>query len=227
LLKSTFSRDELIGIMREHIQTVMNHYKGKVRSYTVVNEPYTYKSGVDFWYDRLGTEFIDIAFQFARETDPTAILILNDCCGNEVAGQRADFDYQTAKRLKGKGLIDGVGLQMHLDGAKPPKKADVIANMKRFGEIGVAIYVTEFDVDLTNVQGTQAERYERQAEIYRDMLEACLESAICKSFNLFGFTDDVSWLKNRGRLNANALPFDDKYTPKPAYFAMRDVLAGK
>jgi endo-1,4-beta-xylanase len=227
LINGNFSRDELITIMREHIQAVMSHYKGRIQAYVVVNEPYPYGAAVDFWYDKLGADYIDIAFQTARETDPSAILILNDCCGNEVAGQWADFDYQTTKRLKSKGLIDAVGFQMHLDGAKPPNQADVIANMKRFGELGVAIYVTEFDVDLTDVQGTQAERYQRQAQIYKDMLRACLESAVCKSFSMFGFTDSISWYKFGGKPNANALPIDENYNPKPAYFALRDVLLGE
>ncbi|MGB9882872.1 MAG: endo-1,4-beta-xylanase, partial [Methanomassiliicoccales archaeon] len=219
LTKINHSRDELKSILQNHIKTVMQRYRGKVTYWSVVNEPYPYSKGGEFWYDQLGQVYIDLAFETARRTDPQAVLILNDCC-NEVVGQRSNFDLETAKRLKettieidgrSYSLIDAVGMQMHLDGAHPPTKEDVLANMKRFGDIGVDIYITEFDVDLTNVPGTEAEKYERQAQVYKDMLTACLASEVCKGFIMFGFTDKVSWYEFTGKPDANALPFDDDF----------------
>jgi endo-1,4-beta-xylanase len=233
LIKGNYSQDELRIIIQEHIETVMGRYKDKITSWSVVNEPYPYSNGGDFWYDRLGLEYIDLAFETARKADPNSTLFLNDNSNEVITGQRSSFDYETVARLRKKTvnisgkeypLIDSIGMQMHLDGSKPPSKENVIANMKRYGELGLYVIATEFDVDLTNVHGTQAEKFEIQAQIYRDMLEACLESGGCKSFNLFGFTDKISWYEFTGKPDANALPFDDNFQPKPAYYALRDTL---
>jgi endo-1,4-beta-xylanase len=88
------------------------------------------------------------------------------------------------------GLIDGVGLQMHLDGSAPPAKEAVIATMRSYA---LPVYVTEFDVNMTHVGGTQSDTDALQASVYRDMLEACLESGVCKSFTVWGIGDKYSW----------------------------------
>jgi endo-1,4-beta-xylanase len=233
LTKGNYSQDELRIIILENIETVMGRYKDKITSWSVVNEPYPYGYGGDFWYDQLGLEYIDLAFETARKADPNSTLFLNDNSNEVITGQRSSFDYETVERLRKKTvningkeypLIDGIGMQMHLDGAKPPSKENVIANLKRYGELGLHVIVTEFDVDLTNVHGTRAEKFEIQAQIYSDMLEACLESGVCNSFNLFGFSDNISWYEFTGKPDANALPFDDNFQPKPAYYALRDTL---
>src|SRR6266702_3743894 len=54
-----YSRDQLIGILHDHIQTVVGHYRGKVAQWDVVNEGL---SG-GFWWDHIGPEYIAMAFQ--------------------------------------------------------------------------------------------------------------------------------------------------------------------
>ena len=83
------------------------------------------------------------------------------------------------------GLLDGVGLQMHLlqSDTVPPDKQDVITTMKSYG---LPVYVTEFDVNLRNVPGDQETRYAFQAKVYQDMLETCLQSGVCKGLTVFG-----------------------------------------
>lgn len=91
---------------------------------------------------------------------------------------------------------------------------------------GVPVLVTEFDVDLQNVTGSQDDRYALQAQVYKDMLTAALNSGVCKSFNVWGIGDKNSWLiKNKGETNAAPTMYDDGLNPKPAYYAIRDVLS--
>jgi endo-1,4-beta-xylanase len=229
VLRGNFGRDELVAVMRDHIKGVMSSYEGKVKEWFVVNEPYNlpYRPN-DVFYQALGLEYIEIAFRTARETDPSAILIYNDAPNWTSNGFSTQLTRQIVQMLKPKGLIDGVGLQMHLlqFDTKPPDKNDVIATMRSYG---VPIYITEFDVNLKDIAGTQEQRYAFQAKIYKDMLQACLESEVCKSFTVFGITDKLSvWetLKNMQGYSPNAdpLPFDDNLNPKPAYFAMLQVL---
>lgn len=125
--------------------------------------------------------------------------------------------------LTGKNLIDGVGMQMSVDGRKPPNKEQVFESMKRFEDLGISIYVTEFDVDMTNMQGTNEEKLVIQATIYKDMLSACLKSEICKSFTTFGFSDSVLVYgnnKSKEALAASPLPFDSDFYPKVSYYSM-------
>jgi endo-1,4-beta-xylanase len=229
VLRGNFGRDELIKVMQSHIRGLMLPYKGKVKEWFVVNEPYNppYIPN-DMFYRTIGLEYIEIAFRAAREADPSAILIYNNAGNWTSHGITTQLTRQTVETLKSQGLIDGVGLQMHLLQFEnvPPEKSDVIATMKSYG---VPVYITEFDVNLRNISGTKEERYAFQAKVYKEMLEACLESGVCKSFTVFGISDQLSvWetLKDlQGySLIANPLPFDDNFQPKPAYFAMLEVL---
>ncbi len=219
-----FSRDELIEIMKAHILTLMKPLTGKKAIFVVVNEAYIQD---DIFKRVIGDDYVDIAFQTARGADPSAILIYNDYDNHTHEGQRTHISRSIVERLKAKGLIDGIGLQMHLDGSRPPDKTDVISTMQSYG---LPVYVTEFDVNLRNVKGNQEQRFAIQAVIYESMLEACIESSVCRHFVVFQTVDKYSVWETMPSLpfysaNADPTPFDDDMRPKPAYFAMRDVLS--
>lgn len=243
LLKGNFSRNELIKILHDYVVTVVGRYKGKIHSWSTVNEFVNRQfSGPtrDFWYANIGPDYVEMVFRWAKEADPNAILILNEDHIHDRRGyckDQADRAYDWVRQLKQKGVpIDAVGMQMHLlkpnycIKGSPPNKDDVIATMRRFAELGVDIYVTEFDVNLTDVPGTQAEKWTFQAGVYRDMLQACLESNVCRGFSIYGLSDNEGWYgPGEGNLRlptAEALLFNKDLKPKPAYFALRDVLMG-
>lgn len=224
-----FNRDELITVMRNHISKVMSPFKGKVKEWLVVNEPYfpPYRTS-DIFHKIIGQDYIEIAFQAARESDPNAILIYNDAPNWTSNGFATELTHKIIDELKPKGLIDGVGLQMHLlqYDTTPPDKQDVVSTMKSYG---VPVYVTEFDVNLKNISGTLKQRYEFQAKVYQDMLEACLESGVCKGLTVFGTKDDLSvWetIQSLDGYSPDSAPllFDNNSSPKPAFFAMMNVL---
>lgn len=234
--RGVLSKEQLIKILQSHISTTVRRWKASINEWIVVNEPYRHwAEDDDIFQTLIGDEYIDIAFQAAREADPQATLIFNDTFNHaRASGYSSTFQISNTvnteqtrvivNRLKSKGLIDGVGLQMHLDGAYPPNKQDVIETMKSYG---VPVYVTEVDIDMRNVSGTQERRLAKQAELYADALDACLQSGVCRSFSLWEFGDKYSWTENpqfHGTANADATPYDDNLEPKPAYYALRDVL---
>ncbi len=227
-----YSQDEVMELMKRHILTVGGHYKDDVREWTVVNEAFTRGLGVnglrDWWQDATGgQEYISEAFRWARQADPDAVLILNDF-GNEVQNANSDAMYEQVRKMKAKQVpIDAIGMQMHIDGTKPPAKEDVIANMKRFEELGVKTYVTEFDINMNDVAGDEEYKEREQARIYYEMLRACIESKVCPSFAYLGITDRESWYNELGVPNAMPLYFDRDYQPKPAFYAIRDALGTK
>jgi endo-1,4-beta-xylanase len=241
LTSGNFTRTELISIMQEHITTVIGHYKGIVSEWIVVNEAvwsYRDKTGYtdDVFYKTIGSDYIEMAFQSARQADPNAVLIYNDF-GDEIAGLKADVVYGLVKRLKDKNLVDAVGMQFHImsppvvdpvlphvDALNLPSKSDFITQMRRYRDIGVKVVITELDVDISQLAGTLEQKLARQAEIYRMVLEVCLESGACNSLSVWGLNDEGSWIESIG--GKSPLLFS-KGEPKPAYFAIRDVLANK
>jgi len=237
LKNGQYTPAQLLDIIHQHIATVGTRYKGKVREWTVVNEAFTRQQHIsglhDWWADHIGDPtapggYIDQSFIWARQADPNAKLLLNDFA-NEHPGTVADNMYEYIKAAKARGVpIDGVGLQMHIDGTMPASKDDVIKTMQRFASLGVGVYVTEFDVDMSKVPGDALTKDQQEGDIYYDFMRACIESQVCHSFAILGITDKETWYKYLASApDARPLPFDNRYQPKPAYYSMRAALEQK
>ena len=240
LKNSNYSQDEYIQIMEQYIRDIVGRYKDRVQEWSIANEATirSWTPGMDFWNDKIGPEYIALAFQTARQADPNGVLIFNDVNNQSLqdTGSSGVVNKMvaTVKQLKSQGVpIDVVGMQMHLllpwETSVPPQKADVITTMQKFAALGVRIYVTEMDVDLAGQPGSQVEKWAFEAGVYRDIMQACIESGVCDSFATWGISDAISWIScdSIGCLNeknADPLMFDPSYAPKPAYFAVRDAL---
>jgi len=229
LKKRNYSSSQLLQIMHDHITTVGQRYQGKIREWSVVNEAFTRGQHVfglhDWWADHTGGQgYIDQAFIWARAADPHAKLILNDFM-NEGKNDVSDAMYAYIKAAKARGVpIDGLGMQMHIDGTHPPTKDEVISNMKRFGKLGVEVYVTEFDVNMNDVKADDKAKDTIEGNIYYEMMRACIESKVCHSFAILGISDKETWYNYLGLADARPLPFDKDYKPKPAFYSLRTAL---
>lgn len=232
LKNGNYNKEQLLDIIHDHIQTVGSKYAGRVQEWTVVNEAFTraeHPFGLhDWWADHTGDqEYIDKSFIWARQADPHAKLILNDL-NNESYTTISDTMYNYIKDAKARGVpIDGIGMQMHIDGSHPPQKDEVVKNMQRFGALGVGVYVTEFDVNMHDVKADPKDRQQIQANIYYEMMRACIESKVCKSFSILGISDRETWYNYMGFTDGDPLPFDRQYKPKPAFYSFRDALLQK
>lgn len=234
LQNGNYSKDQLYDIMHQHINTVMQHYKGKVQAYTVVNEPFSrgkHKYNLNCWWgDHLGggTEYIDKAFIWAHEADPSATLILNDF-DNEVSSDVSDLQYAYMKSAKERGIpIDAIGMQLHVNAADPPSYEAMVKNMKRFGDLGYKVYVTEFDVDTSKVKGTTPYKNQVAARVTADVVRACIDSKSCSSFNVFGMRDptlfeswQLYWQRHR---QPRSYLLSSRYHTKPQFDTFRSAL---
>ncbi len=230
LTGGTFTRDEMIQILRDHILTVAGRYRGEVMAWDVVNEALGNNNTLrtdSIWYQRIGPEYIDMAFRWAHEADPGALLFYNDY-GAELPGARSDAVYALVHGMIQRGVpIHGVGLQMHTSIAWSLSPQSLAANIGRFGALGLQVHVTEMDVRIEDSTGDLQGRLAQQASRYRDVLEVCLAShGVCRALLTWGFTDKYSWLPGfTGHPNEAGLILDKTYNPKPAYLALRDTLA--
>jgi len=214
-----YSRDQLIGILHDHIATVVGHFKGQVDQWDVVNEGLA----GGFWQDHIGPDYIDMAFRWAHEADPAAKLFYNET-GAEGLGVRSDAVYNLVRGLKQRGVpIDGVGLESHFD-LNPPPMSDIAANMRRLNALGLETAITELDVRIR--VPASAQDLARQGAIYNGLLSTCLAARNCRTFASWGFTDKTSWVPSAYPGYGAALPFDANYIPKPAYFGLRAALGG-
>ena len=70
------------------------------------------------------------------------------------------------------------------------------------------------------------EDLQRQADIYREIADACLSHPGCTAIQTWGFTDKYSWIGSHSKhTQGAALLFDRSYRAKPAYEALRNALA--
>jgi endo-1,4-beta-xylanase len=223
-----FSRDEAIEILREHVLTVVRHYRGRVAQWDVLNEAVEWDGTLrrTLWLERIGPEYIDMVFRWAREADPDALLFYNDF-GIEEVGRKSDAVLNLLRSLRERGVpVDGVGFQCHLDqnSLSPVFRTRFKTNLQRFTDLGLRIALTEVDVRLK--LPVSANALTAQAQTYRDLMEVCLELPACKTFMTWGFTDRYSWIPGFTPGYGAALPFDEQYQPKPAYYALLSALTG-
>jgi endo-1,4-beta-xylanase len=221
--KGDWTREELTEVLREHIATVVGRYKGRVAAWDVVNEAVDDKGMLrdTVWLRVIGPDYVELAFHWAHEADPDALLFYNDYSA-EALGQKSDAVYELVQDLLDKGVpIHGVGLQMHLRSASPSWLAGVRENIERLGALGLEVQITEMDV---RVRDAGATTLERQAQVYGDVMQVCLDAPNCTAFVLWGFTDRHSWIPGFFEGWGHALIFDEAYAPKPAYETLREVL---
>ena len=237
LTDSHFAVSDLSDLLREHITTVVEHFRGKVFAWDVVNEAFDEKGALrpSIWYDQPGicfagqsTRYIEQAFPWAHLADPSALFFYNDAEG-EAVNRKSEAIYAMVKDFRRRGVpIDGVGLQMHIFNLNPDVDG-IERNITRFVALGVQVHITEMDVALATDAGGNVrdpQDLARQAEIYRQIATVNRKHPGCTAIQTWGFTDKYSWIHSttKGSKGA-ALPFDRQYTPKPAYTGLSEALA--
>ncbi|MFG3053300.1 non-reducing end alpha-L-arabinofuranosidase family hydrolase [Kitasatospora sp. NPDC048239] len=211
-VKSINDANTLRGVMNNHITQEMNHYKGKIYAWDVVNEAFADGgSGQhrDSVFQRvLGNGFIEEAFRTARNVDPSAKLCYNDYNIENWTDAKTQGVYNMVKDFKSRGVpIDCVGLQSHFGAGGPP--AGFQTTLSSFAALGVDVQITELDI-------AQA-----SATAYTNTVQDCLAVARCTGITVWGIRDSDSW-----RTGENALLFDNNGNKKPAYNAVLTPLAG-
>ncbi|MBQ7419147.1 MAG: endo-1,4-beta-xylanase [Prevotella sp.] len=146
------SPDVLKKRMREHIYTIVNHFKGRVDAWDVVNEAFeddgTPRKSL-FW-EILGTDYIPLAFQYAHEADPSIELYYNDFSMNKAA--KVEGVARFFRPLIQQGLpVTAIGMQGHMileDNVDNSVIKQYDHSITTLAALGVKTFFSELDISV-------------------------------------------------------------------------------
>merc|ERR1712076_196750 len=128
------------------INYVVDHYKGIMAHWDVDNEQ---MHGDWFEQKTWNRNFLPQTFEKVHQLDPDALLFLNDY-------QIVNFGYLTqayinsARTLLASNTpLHGIGIQSHIKSA--PDMTTIAYRLDRVAEVGLPIWITELDVEVSNI----------------------------------------------------------------------------
>ncbi len=228
------TREVLLERLKQHITAVVGRYKGKIYAWDVVNEAVPDTGTAIYrnsrFYEIIGEDYIEKAFEYAHAADPAAMLFYNDY--NTESKAKREKIFQLLKKLKDKKVpVDGVGLQGHWS-VYEPSAEELQESVSRFASLGLAVQITELDVsvhvkehgrrEMTAADKTPLtpEVVSKQAAQYEMLFETLRKNRkVVTGVTFWNVSDKSTWLDNfpvRGRKDYPLL-FDEKLQPK-AYF---------
>ncbi len=236
------SRDVAMARLKSHIQTEVGRYKGRVYGWDVVNEAIndngtgkTEDLRNSPWIRAIGTNYLTMAFKWAHEADPKALLYYNDYNIERGAvsnnGKHASSMLLLKRLIKDGAPISGVGIQghWHLDS----NLADIEKAITDYESLGLKVAITELDVTSTgensgafSVRGggpITPEAIQKQAEVFGELVAIFNRHSKCITrVTLWGIDDNRSWRRGQA-----ALLYDGQLQPKPSLQAVLDAAKGK
>lgn len=229
------TREELTERLHTYIHDVVTHFKGRVYAWDVVNEAFipdekgTQENGwrASHWYRILGPDFIELAFRFAHEADPDALLFYNDY--NTENPQKRAMILQLIHTLQDKGIpIHGIGHQSHYSMAYPRDFSGLETTIEEVSKLGLTNHITELDISIhldsrrPDVDEATPALLKDHAKRYAQFFDMALrQRKHISAVLMWGLHDEVSWLRYwpSPRFDAPLL-FDGKLRPKPAFWAV-------
>ena len=144
------SREELKKRMREHIYTIVSHFKGRVDAWDVCNECFEDDGSPrkSLFWQILGTDYIPLAFQYAHEADPNVQLFYNDYSMNKPTKVEGVANF--FRPLIEQGLpVTAIGMQGHMileDAKELLPQYD--HSIKTIAALGVPTFFSELDLSV-------------------------------------------------------------------------------
>jgi endo-1,4-beta-xylanase len=230
------SKEVLLLRLKNHINEVVNRYKGKIYAWDVVNEVISdndssfYRNSI--WYQVCGEDFIVKAFEYAHAADPKAILFYNDY-DTEDPKKRERIYTMLKKLIAAKVPVHGVGLQGHWNIYDADLGRELAASIEKFASLGLKVQVTELDISVYRSEASRRqkradetdtftpEQEQKQFEQYKIVFDTFRKyKGKLTGITFWNVSDRRSWLDNfpvAGRKNYPLL-FDRENKPKRAYY---------
>jgi endo-1,4-beta-xylanase len=228
---------KLTKMIETHINSTAGHWKGRLTSWDVVNEVIEPGDGLKdglrntIFSRTIGPEFIDLSFEWAKASDPTATLVLNETnleYAGRAAAARRKAVLKLLEKMKKRGTpCDALGIQGHLIAGGP--KFNVKEFRKFLAEVagmGYSILVTELDVDDRKIRKSDRAWSTKVADEAGRFLDATLDEKAVNSVVTWGLSTKYSWLnywepvsRKDGELT-RGLPLDSAFGRTPLYDQM-------
>lgn len=218
------------NFIKTTIETINERWPGLVYAIDVSNEAVqngavrktnNYGSSPNYWYETIGEDFVYYAFKYARQyAEVDQELYYNDYA----------YDYETSnckfaletllKDAIAEELIDGVGIQGHLD-MNNYSLDSVIKDAEMIKEKGLKCQITELDI---TVNGNSESVFNNQKNAYKQLATRVLEGNASgktevNAIVFWGVTDNMSW-----RGSQYPLIFNENYSKKPAYYGFLEAV---
>lgn len=237
------TREELLERMRDHIQTVVGRYKGRIKGWDVVNEALNDDGTLrrTKWLEIIGEDYISRAFEFAHWADPDVELYYNDYNLENEPKRRGAI--RLIKKLLAEGVpVKAVGLQGH-NNLTFPTLDQQEATIREFAALGINVNITELDISVlpdpegfSGAEVTLSFEMKEKLDPFKGGLPSGMQKKLAKRYadlfavflkyhksidriTFWNVTDKESWLNNfpvRGRTN-HPLLFDWQGKKKPAF----------
>ncbi len=235
--------------LENYVSTVVDHFRGRVDDWDVANEVvsrdiYRGSDGIgpdrrSGWFNAVGNaDYIDWAFQAAREANQNARLFINE--DNTGDPMIQGWMIEIVRRLLDRGVpIDGIGHQCHL-----PLTADVNSVLGAVDAFNrefpnLVTHITEMDINCYNDPGScwesntgcqadigaeaPASLLADHARLVKSVMDGLIARPNVESVTFWGVRDSDSWLNSSPVSRSNhPLLFDRNGEAKPAFFAITD-----
>ena len=211
------------NFIRVTLETINARWPGLVYAIDVANEAvenHGTRTNNNNWYSTVGADFVYYAFKYASMyKQEWQELYYNDF----------SFDYDTEnckyaldvllKDAIAENLIDGVGIQGHID--SNANMENLINDAKMIYEKGLKCQITELDI---TTNGTDQNNLNKQKEAYKNLISRVLycnlhQETSINGIILWGTTDNTSWKGGQ-----NPLLFNNSYGKKPAYYGFLEAI---
>lgn len=234
-LEAAIAEASDLKLVSGYITAVMRHFRGRVRSWDVVNEAILPSDGRkdglrnSMWLKAYGPGYIDEAYHAARAADPTAQLVYNDW-GFEAGGsdndrfRAATLDFLAGARARNV-PIDALGIQGHLAAfgttVDQRKLRDFLDAVR---SLGLGLLVTEHDVDDSGGSSRIDERDRAVADTSRRFLDVVLANQAASAVLTWGLSDRFlpvpGWRQQLAGYAPRMLPLDAAFVRKPMWRAI-------
>ncbi len=226
--------ETVLARQEAYILQVMEHvngaFPGLVYCWDVVNEAVeTEQGGPDglrtrsLWYQTTGSAFLANAFRAARKARAEGqLLFYNDY--NSYFPDKQKAILKLLSDLRDENLVDGMGMQTHLDLARLDLPA-FESGARAYAKTGLALHVTEMDIHCPGADGeSQALLAKAYGDFFAMLLRLKQDGAHIGCVTFWGVTDRWTWLKFFRKQDSYPLLFSGEMETKPAFDAVMNVL---
>ena len=238
------NREAAVKALERHVDETCRHFAGRMQSWNVVNEaillasPRADKLRPHVFLDKIGPDYLDIAYHTARAADPKALLVYNEFDlemekPDQLDKRRVFFNMIDGFKKRGTPL-DAIGLQSHLFYEDMPffQEEAFTRFLDEIAARGLQIMLSELDCVDNGAPSDIAARDAEVARVYRRYLDVALAHPAVNTVITWGVSDRMSWIVSVGDprtkrpdgLRPRPLPFDAEDKPKPVCWAMVEAL---